>query len=121
MGPEAFRPPANIGGFGAGTMENRSTSTELQAMEEAGEMDRPEELKDAVVYAGEKTFYLNEEGYYVDSEYNEDDYTPIQIIYLSDEYFELIADIPDLADYLSVGEQVIVVYDGVAYQIDSAE
>jgi Ca-activated chloride channel family protein len=121
MGPEAFRPPANIGGFGAGTMENRSTSTALQAMEEAGEMDRPEELKDAVVYAGEKTFYLNEEGYYVDSEYNEDDYTPIQIIYLSDEYFELIADIPDLADYLSVGEQVIVVYDGVAYQIDSAE
>lgn len=121
MGPEAFRPPANVGGFGAGTMENRSTSTALQAMEEAGEMDRPEELKDAVVYAGEKTFYLNEEGYYVDSEYNEDDYTPIQIIYLSDEYFELIADIPDLADYLSVGEQVIVVYDGVAYQIDSAE
>ena len=38
----------------------------------------------------------------------------------SDEYFALLKQKPRLAQFLSLGEQVIVVFDGKVYRITSA-
>ena len=91
-------------------------------MEEAGEWELDESLKEAVKYAGDKTFYLRDDGYYVDSEYDEEDYDdPIHIDYLSDEYFDLLLDEPDLSDYFAVSDSLIVIWNDVVYQIDPVE
>jgi len=44
-----------------------------------------------------------------------------EITFLSDEYFALIHKNPQLAKYLSVGQQVIVKYNGVVYKILAAK
>jgi Ca-activated chloride channel family protein len=121
---EQFRSLGYVqGGFGGGRAApgapafDRMQSESLSGME-SGEYEAAEEVRENVRYAGDKTFYLNEEGYWIDSEYDEAEYEPIHIVYLSDEYFDLIADKPDIADYLAVGEKVILLWDDVAYQID---
>jgi hypothetical protein len=43
--------------------------------------------------------------------------TTQEVVFLSDEYFALLAATPALAEYFALGEQVIVVLDGVAYQV----
>jgi len=45
----------------------------------------------------------------------------VEVEFLSDEYFSLIADNEDLAQYFSVGDEVIVVYDGKAYHVKPAQ
>ena len=53
--------------------------------------------------------------------YNEGSNRSPGTTYLSDEYFDLINDIPELAEFLSVGDQVIFVYDNQAYQVNLEE
>lgn len=109
---------AMSGGLGA-PQAAREQSEALSSMEEGGEYDMPGEVQESVKYAGDKTFYLNEDGYYVDSEYSEDEYDePTQIVYMSDEYFDLIDEEPDIAEYLAVGDALIIVWNETAYQID---
>jgi len=43
--------------------------------------------------------------------------TPVQVAFLSDAYFALLARYPEAGAYLALGEQVIVVLGGTAYQI----
>ncbi|MCX6646136.1 MAG: VIT domain-containing protein [bacterium] len=100
----------------------RAQSSDMSAMEQSGVTNLDQNLEGAVSYAGDKTFYMNIDGYWVDSEYDEDTMDePEHIVYLSDEYFNLIADEPDIADYLAVGEMVIVVFGDKVYKIDSEE
>jgi len=40
--------------------------------------------------------------------------------FLSDDYFELISENPDLGDYFALGERVIVVCEGTAYEVGEA-
>lgn len=117
------------GGFGGGGGLNapnapsaQSSSIDLQSMEYGeANVENVREVQQFVQYQGVKTFYQNAEMYWVDSEYNEEDFEPVQITYLSDEYFDLINEEPELAEYLSVGEQVIFVYNNQAYQVNVVE
>ncbi len=63
-----------------------------------------------------KTFIL-QDGVWTDTAFEPEAMTPVEIAFLSDAYFNLLTEYPELARYLALGEQVIVVYDGVAYQI----
>ncbi len=127
---EGFRPPGGpSGGWGGGggfaapdaASAERLESKSVGEMEE-GAYELDQSLVGAVSYAGDKTFYMNEEGYWVDSEYVEGESPePTHIIYLSDEYFDLLTDEPDIAEYLAVGESVIVLWDDKVYQIDPEE
>ena len=91
-------------------------SSSMAEMEEGGMVDMDQSLVGAVSYAGDKTFYMNDEGYWVDSEYDEDTMDePEHIVYLSDEYFDLVMDEPDIAEYLAVGDLVIVVFGDTVY------
>jgi Ca-activated chloride channel family protein len=64
----------------------------------------------------DKTFvFINE--VWTDTTFEPDTMTTEKIVFLSDAYFDLLIDNPELGEYLAVGERVIVVFDGVAYEI----
>lgn len=71
---------------------------------------------ETVKQIGDKTFY-NRKGIWTDEKYKDGDKT-IDIKYLSDEYFKLIKDNPEIGKYLALGEKVIVVYKDKIYKIN---
>jgi Ca-activated chloride channel family protein len=64
----------------------------------------------------DKTFLL-QNGVWVDTAYQSDTMTTTQVVFLSDEYFALLDLHPLMGDYLAIGERVIVVIDGIAYEV----
>lgn len=67
-----------------------------------------------------KTFFLRE-GVWTDSTFDPDTMTAEPIPFLSDAYFALLTERPELGVYFALGEQVIVVVDGTAWQVTAAE
>ncbi len=67
-------------------------------------------------YAGNKTFVLRDGGW-IDTSYQPDAQTTQEVGFASDAYFELLSVAPQIGDYLALGEQLLFVLDGVAYQI----
>ena len=65
---------------------------------------------------GEKTFILLD-GVWTDTLFEPETMETEQVIFLSNAYFALLDAQPDLAEYLALGDAVIVVYEGMAYQI----
>ena len=80
-----------------------------------GEQQAPQEPA-PIQYVGEKTFILQGQ-IWTDTTFTPDTMTPRPIVFLSDEYFDFLAQHPEAAAYFAVGEQVIVVIDGEAIQI----
>ena len=64
----------------------------------------------------DKTFIL-QDGVWTDTTFQPDTMQTQKVNFLSDDYFSLIADHPELGQYFAIGEQVIVVLDGVAYEV----
>ncbi len=69
-------------------------------------------------YAADRTFVWRD-GMWIDTLYDADSMTPVKVPFLSDAYFELLALDPVIGEFLALGEQVLFVWDGVAYQIVS--
>ena len=68
--------------------------------------------------AGTKTFYI-ENGVYIDSEFREEaKLTEVKLKFASEEFFNLLNKEKELAQYFSVGEQVVVVWKGKVYRIE---
>ena len=65
---------------------------------------------------GDKTFVFRD-GVWIDTAYQADTMMPEAVTFLSDAYFALVDQAPALGDYLALGEQVIVVWEGAAIQI----
>jgi Ca-activated chloride channel homolog len=62
--------------------------------------------------------FINTNGVWVDSDFVETARLPeVKIKFASDEYFRLVTSTPELAPYLSLGEQVVVVWNGRVYRI----
>ena len=62
--------------------------------------------------------FINQNSVWVDSEFNETSrLSEVSIKFASDDYFKLIEREPGLAPYLSLGEQVVVVWKGKVYRI----
>ncbi|MEQ8675757.1 MAG: VIT domain-containing protein [Aggregatilineales bacterium] len=74
--------------------------------------------QNALVNVNDKTF-VYQNGIWTDTTFQPDNMETTQIVFLSDTYFDLLTEMPDLADYFSVGENVIVVIDGTAYEVIS--
>lgn len=65
----------------------------------------------------DKTFYMRG-SYWVDSSYIEGKSGKVkEVTFGSNEYFELIKNVPGISKYLSVGRQLILVYQGNCYKI----
>jgi Ca-activated chloride channel homolog len=85
----------------------------------AGEPAVPNETRpevNPVQTVGGKTFVLQGEEW-TDTTYTPDRMTPVEIAFLSDAYFDLLARFPEAGAYLALGERVLVVLDGTAYRI----
>jgi Ca-activated chloride channel homolog len=67
---------------------------------------------------GAKTF-IWQEGVWTDTTFQPDSMTTTKIVFLSDAYFALLDAQPTIGEYLALGEKVIVVLDGTAYEIVS--
>jgi len=65
---------------------------------------------------GSKTFILQNE-VWTDTLFEPDTMETQAVVFLSDEYFTLLEEIPELAEYFALGDSVIVVVEGVAYQV----
>ena len=65
---------------------------------------------------GGKTFLL-QDGVWMDTLFEPDTMTTEKIIFLSDEYFALLTETPEIAEYFALGDHVIVVIDDVAYEV----
>src|SRR5258706_12482166 len=62
--------------------------------------------------------FINQSGVWVDSEFTDRVVTKeIVLKFASEEYFKLIEREPGLAPYLSLGEQVVIVWKGALYRI----
>lgn len=66
---------------------------------------------------GAKTFYL-ENGVWIDSEFKEESKIPeTRLAFASEAYFDLAAKEKEIGQYLSLGEQVVIVWKGKVYRI----
>lgn len=62
--------------------------------------------------------FINQDGVWVDSDFSAGSRMPeVSVKFASDEYFRLITNEPALASYLSLGEQVVVVWKGKVYRV----
>lgn len=75
--------------------------------------DRPVNM---VRHIGAKTFVLQND-VWMDTTYTPETHETQKVAFLSDEYFALLSETPQLSAYFALGEQVIVLYEGVAYEV----
>jgi Ca-activated chloride channel family protein len=73
-----------------------------------------------VKYVGDKTFILHE-GVWTDTLFDPDKMTPVPVSFGGDDYFALIAARPEWGRYFALGDHVIVVLEGTAYEVREGE
>lgn len=76
------------------------------------------ETQEPIRVVSDRTF-LWRDNTWVDTTYNADTMEPTQIEFLSDEYFDLLDQDDRVAEFYALGEHVIFVLDGQAYEIVS--
>lgn len=108
---DAEAPAEPVAGF-AVTEEERS---EMDG-DESNELGRDQRVDNPIQNVGGKTFILQGD-IWTDTTFEPDTMETEQVLFLSDAYFDLIDSIPELGDYFAVGDQVIVVIDGTAYEV----
>ncbi len=83
----------------------------------AGDGSKSEsDVQSLVEFVGSKTFVWRDGGW-VDTAYEEDQHKLIEIDFAGEEYFELLSSTPEIGQYLALGQQVLVIHNGQAYQI----
>lgn len=97
-----------VGGVGAVRAAKATQTFKLE--------DRAAQVaSERILYKDDKTFYLKD-GVWIDSEYTEG--APVtEFKFNSDAFYKLIAEKPGLAKYLSAGNKLVVVFEGVSYRI----
>lgn len=84
--------------------------------EDDGIFSVPGHTSNPMSIVGDKTF-IRIQGVWTDTVYDADTMTTEKVTFLSDEYFALLDAQPELGPYLALGDRVIVVVDGAAYEI----
>jgi Ca-activated chloride channel family protein len=107
MWHEAEATPAPV--MGAGAVDDAENREALRSSE------RVQDNSEAIKHVRDKVFVLRD-GIWTDTIYDGSMET-VKVGFGSDDYFALIAAHPDWGHYFSVGQEVIVVLDGVAYQV----
>ncbi|MBN1966804.1 MAG: VWA domain-containing protein, partial [Anaerolineae bacterium] len=74
------------------------------------------QTRDVIRQVRDKTFVYRD-GVWIDTSYEADTMTLTPVEFLSDAYFDLVAQHSELGDYFALGVQVIAVFDGTAYEI----
>ncbi len=74
------------------------------------------DTREVIRQVRDRAFVLRD-GVWIDTAYDPEQMTTQKVAFLSDEYFDLLARQPALADFFALGERVIVVLEGVAYEV----
>ena len=69
-----------------------------------------------VRYAADRTFVWRD-NMWIDTLYDADQMTPTEVTFLSDTYFDLLDLDPAVGEFLALGEHVLFVWDGTAYEV----
>ena len=102
---------------GIGAVQQSKRAREQQEAISVGK----DKLSSAVKTAGGKTFYLRE-GVWTDSEFKTEARLPeTAVTFGSEEYFDLLKRKPALAQFFSLAERVIVVFEGRVYRVNDAK
>jgi len=110
-------PPA----VGAPAAEQADLEGSLRGADTGGGVNTlPAEVAQVVRYAGSKTFFL-QDGVWIDSEFDAERMETVRVGFASDAYFELLAARPAWGPYMALGERVIFVAEGTAYEIVEGE
>jgi Ca-activated chloride channel homolog len=105
-------PSPEVSGMGA--VQRASDEGALSAAESAPVL--VQEGRQTVQNVGNRTFVLQDERW-VDTMYDETKMNPEKISFLSDAYMELLNLYPEAQKYLALGDKMILVLDGKAYEI----
>lgn len=103
---------------GAAAVDRAEAESELMDAETAPAASV--ESSSAVQQVGAQTFAL-QNGVWIDTRFDPDNMDTIQIPFLSPQYFDLLERYPDLGAALALGERVIVLAEGAAYEIIDAD
>ena len=103
----AARPTDPAGGMGDG-----GGAPAQGAAEEKGSGRSTEPIKQV----NDRTFFLRS-GVWIDAQYDPNTMQKITVDFLSDAYFKLLEEHPEIKDYLAIGDKVIVVVGNVAYEV----
>ena len=99
------------------TMASTGTMAPGQPVtEQGGYVDARGQAVNPIQTVNDKTFLL-QDGVWTDTTFQSDTMTTQKVVFLSDEYFALLDAQPTLSDYFALGDQVIVVIEGTAYQV----
>ncbi len=117
--------PAEEATSGVDAVAQSESVTELTESERGaaapmsgGDAAEGEEAEPSVRTIGAKTF-TRRDGQWVDTRFNES-MERVTVPFGSDAYFELAGRSPDVARYLSIGSPLVLVVEGVAYEIVAA-
>jgi Ca-activated chloride channel family protein len=89
----------------AGAMQDAASAPELKG-----------EAFSTVRILGARTYVLSD-GKWIDTSYDPDSMETTKVDFLSQKYFDLVAAHPELADAFALGEQVIALSNGEAYEV----
>lgn len=71
---------------------------------------------EVIKQVGDRAFIYSN-GIWVDTTYTDKNLKPVVITFLSDAYFELLRNNPAIGEYLSIGDHIVLMIDGVLYEI----
>lgn len=106
--------------FGEAAVDLAQEQGRLREMGGIGGAPMPQEAAQVVRHVGSKTFFLRE-GVWTDTEFNPERMTPVRVQFGSDAYFDLLAARLEWGPYLALGERVVFVAEGVAYEVTPEE
>lgn len=109
---QALAAPSQV--FGAGAVNKAAEQGELERAEIPAAL--PASTEQQVRAVGARTFVLRD-GVWTDTAFDPETQNPLRVAFLSEDYFALADMRADLAAALALGEQVIVIADGKAYQV----
>jgi Ca-activated chloride channel homolog len=101
---------------GQGAVERALQESELKDTGAAPQSVQAGSDRNAVYTAGGRTFVYTQDTW-TDTTFDPKTMVPVEVPFLSEEYFTLAQSRPDLAAALALGERVIVVADGKVYRV----
>jgi Ca-activated chloride channel family protein len=114
---EAMRTATPAPAVGAPAAERAEKEGDLYDSESVGGGEAlPEEAAQVVRLVGSKTFLL-QGGVWIDTAFDPSKMTTVKVGFGSDEYFDLLAARPEWGAYFALGARVILVAEGVAYEV----
>ncbi|MBL7062841.1 MAG: VWA domain-containing protein [Anaerolineae bacterium] len=105
---------------GAPAVEKADEEAEMRGAESTGGEMMPEEAAQVVRLVGSKTFML-QDGIWTDTTFDPSRMSTTQVGFGSDGYFDLLTARPGWGAYFALGERVIFVAEGVAYEVVEGE